>query len=373
MIDALVIGGGPAGSLAAILLARGGSSVTLVEQSVFPRDKVCGECLSATGVDVLLRQKLLDKLFIQSPTRPEARLPWLHRAHIIPAQRVSVPLTIDLPRPMLGVSRSRLDQTLLDAARDAGVTVRQPARAESVMPDAREPSAVVRDIMTNEKTTIVARVVVVADGRAAAGMIRPTLTDDLGIKTHFTHVDADPEAVTLFGFPGCYGGVAPIEGDRWNVALAVPAALVRRHGGDLIAVWEALLATHPMAARAFASARRVTPWHASPLPRFRPAAAWPPGLIPVGNAAAALEPIGGEGMGLALRSAELASEAIIADGRVDTLTLRAAYAALWRTRSLACRAAARLLGQPAWAAAGIDLLDASPGLARAAARLMGKT
>jgi len=56
MRTATVIGAGPAGSTAAMLLARAGWSVTLVEQHRFPRDKVCGECLSALGIDVLTRQ-----------------------------------------------------------------------------------------------------------------------------------------------------------------------------------------------------------------------------------------------------------------------------------------------------------------------------
>ena len=46
----VVIGAGPAGSVAAALLARAGLDVILIEQHRFPRDKVCGECLSALGI-----------------------------------------------------------------------------------------------------------------------------------------------------------------------------------------------------------------------------------------------------------------------------------------------------------------------------------
>ena len=51
--DAVVIGGGPAGATTALLLARAGWSVALVERSVFPRPKVCGEFLSATNAPLL--------------------------------------------------------------------------------------------------------------------------------------------------------------------------------------------------------------------------------------------------------------------------------------------------------------------------------
>src|SRR5260370_41391518 len=53
LMDALIIGGGPAGSTAALLLAKAGWSVGLVEKSRFPRRKVCGEFLSATNLPLL--------------------------------------------------------------------------------------------------------------------------------------------------------------------------------------------------------------------------------------------------------------------------------------------------------------------------------
>src|SRR5688500_8141361 len=69
MPDVVVIGAGPAGSVAAILLARRGWRVTLLEQHRFPRDKVCGECLSALGIDVLTRLGLADDVASLRPVR----------------------------------------------------------------------------------------------------------------------------------------------------------------------------------------------------------------------------------------------------------------------------------------------------------------
>jgi len=51
--DAVIIGAGPAGCAAAILLARAGWSVALVEKQRFPRRKVCGECIAASNLPLL--------------------------------------------------------------------------------------------------------------------------------------------------------------------------------------------------------------------------------------------------------------------------------------------------------------------------------
>ena len=59
--DAVVIGGGPGGSTAALLLAQAGWSVAIVERKIFPRRKVCGEYLSATNLPLLDRLGLADE------------------------------------------------------------------------------------------------------------------------------------------------------------------------------------------------------------------------------------------------------------------------------------------------------------------------
>src|SRR5439155_21856748 len=123
------------GSLAATLLARAGWQVTLIEQSRFPRDKVCGESLSALGIDVLTRAGVADRVRALHPAQ-------LARTalHAGDGRSVSLPL----PRPMWGVSRHAMDTALLDAARDAGARILQPARCESV-----NGSLAVRDLVSN--------------------------------------------------------------------------------------------------------------------------------------------------------------------------------------------------------------------------------
>src|SRR5215212_3721111 len=80
--DALVIGAGPAGSIAALVLARGGARVALVDKATFPRDKACGDLIGPRGVQ-LLRELRLDvheamrvtDMLVVGPTGNRVRLP----------------------------------------------------------------------------------------------------------------------------------------------------------------------------------------------------------------------------------------------------------------------------------------------------------
>jgi 2-polyprenyl-6-methoxyphenol hydroxylase-like FAD-dependent oxidoreductase len=364
--DATIIGAGPAGSATALLLARQGWDVTLIEQHRFPRDKVCGECLSALGVDVLRRAGLAGK--VRGAGAALVRKTWLHAPQGQSAQ-------IDLPRQMWGISRRVLDQLLMDAAQRAGVVVRQPARAESLLPG---PPAVllVRNLLTNALDVTTPSLIVMADGKAALSPRPPEPTKEFGIKTHFVDVDGPRDAIELFGACDTYGGLAPIEDGRWNCAFSIPAALLRQHPGDLGLLFERLVASNVSLRKRMLDATRVSPWIASPLPRFAVTRDWPPGVIAVGNAAAALEPIGGEGMGLALRSAELAVQALGDAGndatRLDHAALIRQYNSLWRTRRAACRAAAKVVSSGRMSGAAMDLLRSNERAARLAMGWMGK-
>src|SRR5437763_3139410 len=104
MPDVLIIGAGPAGCVAAVLLARARFNVQLIEQHTFPRDKVCGECLSALGVAVLTRTSLAESIRKLDPV--------IFTRALLHADQ-SPPIEVPLPRPMWGVSRARLDAALL--------------------------------------------------------------------------------------------------------------------------------------------------------------------------------------------------------------------------------------------------------------------
>ncbi|MDB5731210.1 MAG: dependent oxidoreductase, partial [Variovorax sp.] len=127
--DAIVIGAGPAGSTAAILLARAGWSVALVEKQRFPRRKVCGECIAASNLPLLHALGLGERF--EAEAGPE-----LHRLALMRGEHT---VLATLPGAASGVhrwgralGRETLDAMLLEQARAAGAQVLQPWSVQSV-------------------------------------------------------------------------------------------------------------------------------------------------------------------------------------------------------------------------------------------------
>lgn len=369
MRDAIVIGGGPSGSMTALLLARSGWRVRLFEQHAFPRDKVCGECLSSLGVEVLSRSGLLPALTALHPAV-------LRSVHLHGGGRT---VSLPLPRPMIGLSRRLFDEMLLNAAARFGVEVHQRIRCEAIEA-AGNTSATLRDLSTNRVWTESASHFIIADGKGSLAGPPPARTGSFGIKAHFDAVDGPGNAIELFGCNGCYGGIAAIEGNRWNASFSVPAERLRRCAGNLEALFPELMAENAVLRRRLGPARRIGAILAAPLLRFGVRQAPSARVLHVGGGAAALEPIGGEGMGLALRSAELAAEWLQGEGyrslgsgfSEERPSLMRRYAALWGVRGRTCRAAALLASSPPAARVALTLLDGLQ-LGGCAMRLIGKT
>ncbi len=291
LYDAVIIGAGPAGSVAAYVLASAGHRVALIEQHRFPRDKVCGECLSDVGITTLSELGLATALRAARPAI-------LTRAALHAPSGASA--TLELPRPMWGLSRLALDTMLRDAAVAAGAELYQPARCEALASDGRGATLRLRDLRTNTVDPLNARYAIVADGKSALLPTRPMPTTDFGIKAHFAGANGPTDVIELFGLCGHYAGLAPIEGGGWNLAFSVPRQRLRATR-DLDDLFQEMLNQNPAMRDRLGGASRVGEWLASPLPRFAVRRDWPLRVIAIGNAVAALEPIGGEGMGLAIK------------------------------------------------------------------------
>lgn len=389
--DALIVGGGPAGATAAILLARAGWSVALLEQQTFPRRKVCGECITAGSLAVL------DFLGIGEAF---ARLagPALRQVALYAGNRCIVaalpPLATGGHAWGRALGRDHLDSLLMAQARCAGATIFQPLRARKLEQWERGYRCVAGNRVDTTPITITASNIILADGswtpqRALLEPVRvpPRNADLLAFKANFLDGALDPSTLPVLLFPGGYGGM--VMADHGIVTLAccirrdVLAAVRARcpNAPAAEAVYTYLIAQCEGVETALRGARREGVWlSVGPIrPGVRPAHPRP-GVFAIGNAAGEAHPIVGEGISMALQSAVLLCEQLTAPGATAGTACKSAtgraYAAQWH-RHFAQRIRmaaifAHIAMRPVVAPALLPVLQRWPALLTLSARLAGK-
>ncbi len=326
--DVAVIGGGPAGSTAAALLADSALRVIVLEKGTFPRDKVCGEFLSPAGIDLLLRLGVWPRV---SATQPQ-----IVRAFVLTTRRHDA--QCPLPWPGLGISRWTLDRLLWEHAQASGAVTWDRSAVVKVQGDFARGFSLEVQRPSRPPERVHARSVICAAGRQwrsprGATVARPSLRQGLvGLKAHFYGVHLD-QRVELHAVPRGYCGVAEVEGERANLCCLVRADAFRRAGGTPDRLFDHMLQENPRLRARMAGARRVGPhWLAVSFAYRKRAAPVDDGIWRIGDSAAMIAPLTGDGMSMALRSAEIAAATLRAafGGHLTWERAAAAYVAGWR-------------------------------------------
>lgn len=296
MYDLIVIGGGPAGSSAAITAARNGSRVLMLERGRFPRNKVCGEFVSAESLALLW--SLLDGCSWHQ----------LHDAVSIPEVRLFIDssiLSAPLDPPAASIARFNLDEALWYSAENTGVDALQEVAVRSV--SGGGPFHLVTSAGEFES-----RAVVNASGRWSNLNALPASENPkekwLGLKGHFS--EHPPRlSVDLYFFDGGYCGTQPVtlqgagaDEDRINVCTVVRA--------DAATTLAEVFALHPaLQERSRRWQPLGEPISTAPLV-FRQPQAVKDGMLMTGDAAGFVDPFVGDGISLALRSGALAAHSL---------------------------------------------------------------
>ncbi|CAN5732112.1 hypothetical protein BH24GEM1_BH24GEM1_20100 [soil metagenome] len=347
--DVLVVGGGPAGSAAALLLARAGRSVVLVDRASFPRDKACSEYMSPEAV------RILDRLGVVSALEEAGAMPLAGTA-VTAARgaRLHGRFALAGHRPFrptgLSVSRRILDHHLLQAARDTGVRVLERTTVETLWRDAGGIGGVVLRKPDGSRATVSARLTIGADGLRSVvgrqmGRRRRGGLRRLAFVAHVDGVAGMGDSAEMFVGRRGYLGLNPIGGDRTNVALVVPAGRAAAARGRPREFFLDALHDFPGVSDRVGCGRMTRPVLAT-----GPFAVWSSRVVSdgaalVGDAADFFDPFTGEGIYSALRGAELLAEAALpalrGPGRVTARALapyrrarRRAFGGKWAVERL---------------------------------------
>lgn len=291
--SALIVGGGPAGAAAAIGLARAGAMPLLIERSAGERDVVCGGFLGWDAV-ARLRQLGLD------PAKLGART--IQRLRLVAGRQV---IERPLPEPAMGLSRRRLDSALLAVAEGQGAEVLRGRAARSAedrvvrLDDGEEIAADALFLATGKhELRGLAREV---GGRKVAVGLRAALPASAGMASDLAGV------IELHLYDGGYAGLLLQEDGRANLCLSVAQ---RRMGQGRDALLAALWEEAPL----LADRVGLPPaeWEAiAGVPYGWRAKATTPEVYRVGDQAAVIASLAGDGIAIALASGAIAAQACL--------------------------------------------------------------
>jgi flavin-dependent dehydrogenase len=308
VVEVLVAGAGPAGAAAAIVLARAGVRVLLVDRARFPRPKLCGDSLNPGALDVLAALGL----------RADVEARGLRLAGMRVTSREGDVITgVYRTHHALALTRDVLDAMLLEAAARAGAQVETGVRVVGALVDSAQGRPTVKGailVTPRGRMRLPAGWTVAADGRRSSLALplglaaQPAHPRRWAVGAYFTGVEGLAEFGEMHVRHGYYLGVAPLPGGLANACLVTDD---RRRLAQPLEALERAVITDPLLAPRFAAATRVS----------RVACAGPlavdartsgmDGLLLAGDAAGFVDPMTGDGLRFALRGGVLAAEAIL--------------------------------------------------------------
>jgi geranylgeranyl reductase family protein len=309
--DVIVVGGGPAGSVTAALLAECGHHVLLLDKAHFPRHKACSEYVNPAGARILADLGL----------SPDVRNLGAHQVASVAifaphGQRFLVDYEAATPGEYaLGLSRYRLDALLLERARRAGVDVREGAHVRDLIVAGGHVEGAALTI-DGRHESLRARLVIGADGRHSVVARALDLSRTLrwprrtGLVAHYRGATGLERGGEMHVAGYGYAGLAPLEDGLTNVAFVADSTAVASRPGTLEAFFTAGLERMPLVAARLDGAERQGGIRGVGPMAHRARRVSGDGFLLVGDAAGFLDPFTGDGITEAMRSAMLAAPVV---------------------------------------------------------------
>jgi flavin-dependent dehydrogenase len=243
-----------------------------------------------------------------------------------------------LPQAGWGISRLTLDRLLWEHAQQAGAVAWDRSPVTGIEGDASQGFSLTLQPPGRPLRQLQARAVIAAAGRHWRS---PRATHEgsgdphrrfIGFRAHFQQVQIE-QCIELHAVPAGYCGVVQVEGGLTNVCCLIRPAALQQAGGTLDRLYASMVASNPHLQARMRNASRLDPrWITVGFfyqTRPKPVEA---GIWKVGDSAAMIAPLTGDGMGMALCGAELAAETSLAAlrGGCSWEQATAAYARRWR-------------------------------------------
>ncbi len=299
--DVLIVGAGPAGAIAAIVLARRGVRVTLVDRARFPRDKLCGDTINPGALSILRRLGLAHLTAGGLPVK----------GMVVSGDGVSVTGAYDDGLRGVAISRRVLDERLVAAAAAAGAQLEEGVLAQAPVIHATTGAVLGAELQTpsGRLERRGAMVTIAADGRAsrlarAAALARtPVRPRRWAIGAIFEGVSGLGEFGEMHVRRGRYIGIAPLPGGCANACVVTADRAALR---DPFLLTGSITRDRAIAHR-FTSARMVSETRMLGPLAVETNAAGMTGLLLAGDAAGFIDPMTGDGLRFAFRGGELAA------------------------------------------------------------------
>lgn len=350
--DVIIVGAGLAGCSAAIQLAKQGIQVLLLEQARYPTHRLCGEFLSVEVIAAFAQLGILE-------TVREAGAHPIRRAVLTTSAGIS--FQSELPGTALGLSRYRLDQILFERSRLVGAACKDGTSVKAIGGSLRDGFAV-----STSQGDFKGRMVIGAFGKRSA--LDRSLKRDfvqrrspwVACKAHYTGLNL-PNVIELHAFPGGYCGLSQIEAGQINVCWIAHERVLKSAtcAEDRLAP-EALFKNPALADRLRSMQRRSASQSLAQI-SFAIKDKFDGDLLMMGDSGGMITPLCGDGMAMALRSAELGVPLVVKrlQGHLSQSEFKVQYEAAWsqefKLRLQLGRLMHTLFIQPALASAGVNL------------------
>jgi flavin-dependent dehydrogenase len=324
--DVAIVGGGLAGLALSIQLARLGHAIILFEKEQYPFHKVCGEYISLESWD-FLNELGVDLAGMNVPIITKLEF----------SAESGKTLQHQLPFGGFGISRFKLDYTLVQLARAAGVTVHENTKVNDLRFEEDEFS--IETSSQNYRASLVCGTwgkrsnIDIKWKRPFSMAEKIKLNNYIGVKYHVRGNFAT-DTIGLYNFKEGYCGLVKIEDDCYNLCYLTTARNLQKSNGDIAIMEQKILSRNPQLRNIFAAAQKTdAPLTISQI-SFSKKSQVENHILMIGDAAGMITPLCGNGMSMALHGSKLASVHIhhFLAGKINREKMEKRYILQWKNK-----------------------------------------